>query len=151
VFDPSGLPPGVVARRRLYGQYPPHIYPPPDAFVLDLPLVRTPATAIAGGGSAVMVTYPRIPQGQRGIVRKLAAVVTAGVLADLRWTTRINNAPMQPFPGVRGAIGTLEQPQDTQVLLNAGDVFTLLAENTGGAPVSVLSRAYGWLWTDEKL
>jgi hypothetical protein len=127
--------------------FPAHLYPPRAAFMLDLPLNRIPF-AVGAGLSLAFSIWPRVPQGQVGVVRKLAVVLTAGLLTNLRVTTRVNGAPVQPFPGVVGAIGTLENPQETLIALAAGDVFDVLCTETGGVGVTVAVRSQGWFYSE---
>jgi hypothetical protein len=129
--------------------FPAHLYPPRNAFMLDLPLNRIPFILGAGVSLAFSV-WPRVPQGQVGVVRKLAVVLTAGLLGNLRVTTRVNGAPVQPFPGVVGAVGTLEAPQEILVALAAGDVFDVLCTETGGVGVTVAVRSVGWFYSEER-
>lgn len=145
----STMEAGPGARASLYSRYPPHQFPPFDATLYDLPNFRIPFVLIAGAAVA-LVTWARVPLGQRGVIRKVGGVVTAGNLADVTWSTRVNGSPVLPFLAVVGAFGTLEAPQDIQVLLAAGDVFTLFVQNTGALPCSVACRTMGWVWTDER-
>lgn len=134
-------------------EYPPWYYPPIDAYILDLPLNRLPFS-VPAAGSAALAVWPRVPMGLLGVVRKigvLASPVAPDTLANLLITTRKNLAPVQPFPGVTGAIGTLEAPQDTQIVLAAGDVFDVLVANSGVNPMPVSVRTYGWWWGNEKV
>jgi hypothetical protein len=144
----STMEAGPGARASLYARYPPHQFPPFDATLYDLPNFRIPF-ALGAGATAALVTWPRVPLGQRGVIRKIGGLVIAGLLADVTWSTRINGSPVLPFLAVVGAFGTLEAPQDTQIILNAGDIFSLFVVNTGAA-VTVNCRTWGWIWTDER-
>jgi len=128
---------------------PAHLYPPRAAFMLDLPLNRIPFI-LGAGLSLPFSIWPRVPQGQVGVVRKLAVVLTAGLLTNLLVSTRVNGAPVQPFPGVVGAVGTLENPQETLIALAAGDVFDMLLTETGGVGVTVAVRSQGWFYSEER-
>lgn len=144
----SAWPAGPIEDGRI-DSLPPHLYPPLDAYPLDLPQDRLPVAVLAGT-TGVFSAWPIVPLGQRGVVRKLAAVVTAGALADALFTTRINRAPCQPFPGVRGGIGTIEAPQETLIVLAPGDSFDVLVANTGLLAISVAIRTWGWFWAIDK-
>lgn len=125
-----------------YPEYPPWLYPPATAYHIDLPLNRIPV-AIAAGGS-VVVEWPALPQGTFGVVRNIG--VSSSSAADTRITTRQNTAPVQPYPGIVGAIGELEEPKEIVLLLKAGDLFSLLVENIGLVGITVAVRTIGWWW-----
>lgn len=127
---------------------PAHLYPPRAAFMLDYPLNRIPFILGAGLSLAFSI-WPAVPQGQVGVVRKVAVVVTAGLLSDLTVISRVNGSPVPPFPGVVGAIGTLENPQETLIALGAGDVFDLLL-TAGAGGVTVAVRTQGWFYPEER-
>ncbi len=152
---PSGVSGVGLRGRPPWGraEYPPWYYPPIDAYILDLPLNRLPF-AVPIGGSAALAIWPRVPMGLLGVVRKIGVIaspVAPDTLANLLITTRKNLAPVQPFPGVTGAIGTIEAPQDTQIVLAAGDVFDVFVQNSGANAMPVSVRTYGWWWGNEKV
>jgi hypothetical protein len=124
---------------------PGHLYRPRGAFVIDLPLNRIPQTILAGA-SAVLALWPKVPQGQLGVVDKLGFVVTAGTLADAKLYTLKNGAPVNPYTGTVGSLGTLEVPQPCGIELDAGDVFSVLVVNTGANPLDVAVRSVGWFY-----
>jgi hypothetical protein len=117
--------------------------PPPGAYLQDLPLDTT-GVVILGGAQAVMVAWPIVPLGMLGVVRKIGWTTTN--FLTTRFTTLVNGAPVQPYPGRIGPVGTLEAPQDTQIILQAGDVFSVVALNTGVPAVTVQVRTWGWFW-----
>ncbi len=125
-----------------YPEYPPWLYPPATAYHIDLPLNRIP-TAIAAGGSLV-VAWPALPQGTFGVVRNIG--LSSSDFSITRTTTRQNTAPVQPYPGVVGAIGEIEEPKEIVLLLKSGDLFSLLVENTGLVGITVAVRTIGWWW-----
>lgn len=138
------LPPGVTmpGTPALPG-LPPHVYPPINAYHIDLPLNRVPV-AIPAGGAAV-TDWPAIPLGAYGVVRQIG--LSSSDFANTRTTTFINDAPVQPYPGVTGAIGEIEEPQQTVVILKPGDLFRLQVENLSGVgPITVATRTVGWWW-----
>lgn len=128
----------------------PHLEPPPGSEHQDLPANRLPV-AIPAGGSAVLVAWPAVRQKALGVVRRFGIVVTAGALADLRYSFRKNGRLFGYFEQMRGSAGTLEQPQEVLVELAPGDVFDVLAENTGAAAISVAARGTGWFWFPEEI
>ncbi len=117
--------------------------PPPGAFLRDLPLDTT-GVVILAGSTTTMVTWPIVPLGMLGVVRKIGWTTTN--FATTRFTTLVNGAPVQPYPGRIGPVGSLEIPQDTQIILQPGDVFSVVALNTGGVGVTVQVRTWGWFW-----
>ena len=138
----SGGPTAGGAAAGQYPEYPPWLFPPATAYHIDLPLTRTP-TAVAAGGS-LEIEWPALPQGTFGVVRNIG--VSTSVVADTRVTTRQNQAPVQPYPGVIGAIGELEEPKEIVLLLKSGDLFSVLVENIGAAGITVAVRTIGWWW-----
>lgn len=140
----AGGPADPFGRAVQEAAYPPHLYPPPRAYILDLPASRIPQS-IAPGASLVLVTWPAIPSGATGVVRKIG--LTTSAVADTQITTRINGVPVPPFIQVVGAIGDLVAPQDTQIILRPGDVFDVVAQNTGAGALTAAVRTYGWHWT----
>ena len=117
--------------------------PPPGAFLLDLPLDMT-AVAVGIGATSTIVTWPQVAFGMLGVVRKIGWASSQP--ATTRWTTLVNGAPVQPYPGRIGPVGALEDPQDTQILLQPGDVFSVVALNNAGVIANVQVRTYGWFW-----
>jgi len=117
--------------------------PPPGAYLQDLPLDMT-AVAVGIGATATIVTWPQVPLGMLGVVRKIAWASSQA--ATTRWTTLVNGSPVQPYPGRIGPVGALEVPQDTQILLQAGDVFSVVALNGAGVIANVQVRTWGWFW-----
>jgi len=117
--------------------------PPPGAYLQDLPLDTT-GVAILGGAQAVMALWPIVPLGMLGVVRKIGW--TTSNFLTKRFTTLVNGAPVQPYPGRIGPVGTLEAPQDTQIILQPADVFSVVALNTGVPAVTVQVRTWGWFW-----
>lgn len=140
---------GALATQGISSVPQPHLEPPPGSEHQDLPANRLPV-AIVAGGSAVLVTWPAVRQKSLGVVRRFGIVVTAGALADLRYSFRKNGRLFGYFEQMRGSAGTLEEPQEVLVELAAGDVFDVLAENTGVAAISVAARAVGWFWFPEE-
>lgn len=123
---------------------PPHIYPPAHSYQIHLPLDTTPVS-IPAGGSAVLVAWPQVPQGAYGVVRHMG--LTSSSFTDTRTTTRINLSPVQPYPGVVGALGEIEEPHTILVILKPGDVFSVLVENLSlVAAITAAVRTYGWWW-----
>lgn len=120
-----------------------HLDEPPGAYLFNLPQVIAPVI-IAAGVSAVVVAWPMVPQGQRGVVRRIGFVTNFP--DQTRITTRVNQSPVPPFPGTIGAIGTLEDPFTTVVLLAPGDSFDMWVTNLGPGNITVRVRTYGWLW-----
>lgn len=123
--------------------FPNNQIPPPGAFLLDLPLNMT-AVAVGVGATVAIVTWPVVPMGMLGVIRKIAWASSQP--ATTRWTTLVNGAPVQPYPGRIGPVGALELPQDTQILLQPGDVFSVVALNNAGVIANVQVRTYGWFW-----
>lgn len=121
----------------------PHLDAPANAYHIHLPLNTTPV-AIAAGGSAVLALWPQVPLGAWGVVRELG--MSSSAFADTRLTTRVNLAPVQPYPGVIGVVGELEEPHQIVILLKPGDEFSVLVENLGLAAITVGLRTYGWWW-----
>ena len=124
---------------------PGHLYRPHGAYPWDLPLNRIPQT-LAAGASVIATTWPKVPQGQLGVVHKLAFAVTSGNLSDAKLTTLLNSGPVQPYPGVVGAIGSLENPQECFIELAANDVFSVVVFNIGAAPLDFAVRTVGWFY-----
>jgi len=117
--------------------------PPPAAYLQDLPLDTT-GVVILGGAQAVMVTWPTVPMGMLAVVRKIGWTSTN--FLTTRFTTLVNGAPVLPYPGRIGPVGTLEAPQDTQIILQPSDIFSLVALNLGVPAVTVQVRTWGWFW-----
>ncbi len=134
-IQPGGAPAGQ--------EYPPHLFPPANAYHIHLPLNTTPQ-AIPVGGSLVSAIWPAIPLGAWAVVRELGMSTSSFI--DTRLTTRVNLAPVQPYPGVVGPVGELEEPHEIGIILKPGDVFSVLVENLGVAAITVAVRTYGWLW-----
>jgi len=127
----------------LESPFPPAQVPPPGAYLLDLPLNMT-GVVILGGAEATIALWPGVPLGMLAVVRKIGW--TTSNFLTTRFTTLVNGAPVQPYPGRIGPVGTLEAPQDTQIILQPGDVFSVVALNTGVPAVTVQVRTWGWSW-----
>jgi hypothetical protein len=123
--------------------FPSNQIPPSRAFLLDLPLDMT-ALAVLAGATSTIVTWPQVPLGMMGVVRKIGWATSQP--ATTRFTTLVNGAPVQPYQGRIGPVGSLELPQDTQILLQSGDIFSVVALNGAGVVAGIQVRTYGWFW-----
>lgn len=115
---------------------------PPGAIPIDQPVNRVP-TAIAAGGS-LTITLAAVPATQHQVITALAAA--ADDFSSLRLTTRINGVAVAPFILDVGTIGVLATPTPlgAPILCGPGDVFSMLLENIGAAPMNIAGRAIGW-------
>jgi hypothetical protein len=123
--------------------FPPYQIPPQGAYLQDLPLDTT-GVVVLGGAQATIAVWPVVPLGMLGVVRKIGWTTTN--FLTTRFTTLVNGAPVQPYPGRIGPVGTLEVPQDTQIILQPWDIFSVVALNTGAPAVTVQVRTWGWFW-----
>jgi hypothetical protein len=121
----------------------PPAVPVAGATPLDAPVDRR-LTSVAGGG-ALTLTLPAVPAGQRGVITALG--ITASNFLVLRTTTRVNGlavAPMVALLGVAGGPLQTPDPLAAPIALAAGDVFSLLLENTGVPAMDLAGRILGW-------
>jgi len=115
---------------------------PPGATPVDLPVNRVPVSVAAGG--QLLITWPAVPANQQGLVTAIG--VAAADFANARITTRVGGVAVAPLVQVFGAVGPLEAPTPLAVPIRmaAGQVFSLLIENVGGAPQDMAARTLGW-------
>jgi len=137
-LDPAGAPTDV--------ELPPRHFAPERAFPVDLPVSRVPV-AIPAGGSLVL-EWPIITPGTTGIVKRIG--VSSTDFSNTRISTRVNNTPVPPYMQIIGVVGPPESPIELNppIILKGADTFSLLVENLGGAPITVVVRTTGWLYTE---
>ena len=119
--------------------------PPRGCTYYDEPQDRIPVT-LAPGAQAVLVALPLVPVGYRGIVRYLGLTTTRA--ADTLIQTRRNFAPALPYTGAVGAVGGLQDPTRVFVELAPGEVFDVLATNTGAVNLDAAARVIAWYWPE---
>ena len=115
---------------------------PPGAEAIDLPVDRTPQTVAAGG--QLLVVWPAMGAAEAGAVTALGVSTTD--VATTEMTTRIDGIQAGPFNNTIGAAGTLDAPTPlaAPIILGAGQVFSVLLENTSALPQDMSVRTLGW-------
>lgn len=121
---------------------PPWLYPPFNARGVLLPLSHVPA--VLAPAASTFVTWPAIPNGKFGVVYAMGLSTTS--FPDTRITTMINRNPVDPYAGVVGAIGTLDEPQPlpAPIIVPASAVFEVQITNTGAGAITVAVITKGW-------
>lgn len=137
-LDPASAPTDVELPNRHFS--------PERAFPIDLPVNRAPVVIPAGG--SLTLTWPIIAPGSIGIVKRMGLSSTD--FANTRTTTLVNNFSVPPIQQIIGVIGDVTNPPDlaTPIILHGNDTFSVLVENIGGAPISVIVRTLGWVYTE---
>lgn len=116
--------------------------PPPNAVPLDFPVNKIPQ-AIAPGGS-LLITWPAMGASEFGLVTALG--ISSDDLTNTRITTQVGGVAVAPLVQSFGAVGTMDAPTPLPVpiRLGPGQVFSLLMENVGAAPINMAARTLGW-------
>ena len=116
--------------------------PPPNAVPLDFPVNKIPQ-AIAAGGS-LLITWPAMGASEFGLVTALG--ISTDDAANTRISTQIGGVAVPPLVQSFGAVGTMDNPTPIAVpiRLGPGQVFSLLMENVGAAPINMAARILGW-------
>lgn len=133
---------GVDPKTQQYYARPPWIDPPLGSFPVSIPVNRNP-TSIPAGGS-VTFTWPQIPQGKLGVVRRMGSQTSDST--NTRITTRINGIPVAPYTQLIGTIGTPSALEEipSPIIVPAGQTFDVLVENLSAAAITAVVISQGW-------
>ena len=113
----------------------------PNLTALDLP--ENKGLQTIAPAAALTITWPAAAL--RGQVNAIAAFSTDP--ANTQIVTLVNGAPVEPYLADFGAIGDMENPTPLAIpiMLEAGDVFSLVMTNLSGVNVDMQARTQGWI------
>ena len=142
-----------LAKMNIWTRKAPYLEPPYNHVPVDIMETKT----IAAGATATVLTYTA-PVRQIGIIDSYSqeAIITPpgiGLVAwaDLLWSFKINNAPMEYFNGFAGQRGKVYWPRKATFYLNEGQEFSISVQNNAALnSYDVTAAVRGWQYMKPK-
>lgn len=135
----------LAAQQGLLSDREPWLFPPRDAFPLEL---FATSVSVAATTTLTIITMAQLPRGTSAVFKRFANQSTD--FTNTVWNFLIRNRPVSPVANMSGfQFGQMFDPRPLPgpgVMLESGDDFVVQVTNNSGVAVTVSARIEGYQW-----